>query len=204
MARAPYLAAICLVLLPLLASAKEKVEPPKSSESVQPLSILQDRGFAGAVLGAVIGAILGSFGATWAARHGAVLTARASREEVRRNIVRELHKEFVYGSKLRARLRAELLLFHDMQGKFRGKNFEDMYKGAMSIEEYADVAAVLNMFRLLDEYKEAGHIDEAEAREAFGWIYGWWWKNVIEPYSVGLTNDPDWQPIISKRDWLLG
>jgi hypothetical protein len=205
MAKTSYLAAICFVLLSLLVNAQENQKPteqelPTSSQSVPVRDFLRDPGFEGAIWGGIVGGIIALVGGILAIS----LAGRAARKDSRRQIVRELQKEFVYGSMLRARLRAELLLFHDLHGKYKGQNFEALYKGAMPLDEYADVAAVLNLFRLLNEYKEAGHIDEVEARAAFGWIYDWWWKNVIKPYSTGLEGNPDWQPHITKRDWLLG
>lgn len=196
-----YLAAVCFfLLLSLPMNAQEgqksnKQEPPTSSQSPAVRAWLRDPGFEGAIWGAVVGGII-----TLAA---GMMASRAARKDSGRQIVRELQKEFVYGSMLPARLRAELLLFHDVHGRYKGLNFEDLYKGAMPLDEYADVAAVLNLFRLLNDYKEAGHIDEAETRAAFGWIYCWWWRNVIEPYSIGLEGDPDWEPHITRRDWLL-
>jgi hypothetical protein len=204
MSRITCLVPICFVCGPLLTNAQEKRESSKpevstSSQTELARRFLGDAGFEGAIWGAMVGGIITLLGSILAVR----LTSRAARRDSGSQIVRELQKEFVYGSLLPARLRAELLLFHDVHGKYRGKNFEDLYKGAMPLAEYADVAAVLNLFRLLNDYKEAGHIDEIEARAAFGWIYAWWWKNVIEPYSIGLESNPDWQPHITKRKWLL-
>lgn len=191
--------AMCLITVPFLVDAQDKPETPKPSEPSPSRSIFQDPGF----VGAIVGAFLGAFATLGATQLGVFLSAKTGQNESRRQIVRELQKEFVYGSMLPARLRAELLLFHDVHQQFKGKNFEELYKGAMPLEQYADVAAVLNLFRLLSDYKEADHIDEAEARAAFGWIYRWWWTNVIEPYSKGLQNNPDWAPHVTRRDWLL-
>lgn len=198
--RIAFLAATCVVCVPLLANAQEKQDPAMADSATNSQgqtwhSLPGDPGFVGAILGALLGGA-GSAIAVW-------LTTRATRKDSRRHIVRELHKEFVYGSMLRARLRAELLLFYDVEGKYKGKNFEELYKGGLSLDEYADVAAVLNLFRLLNDYKIARHIDEEEARSAFGWMYCWWWKHVIVPHSVGLEDKADWVPHITRRDWLL-
>jgi hypothetical protein len=189
---------------PLLANTQEKQKSSKhetaTTSLIEPVRrFLGDAGFEGAIWGALVGGAISLVGGMLAVG----LTTRATRKDSRRQIVRELQKDFVYGNVLPARLRAELLLFHNPQDKYKGKNFEDLYKGAMPLNEYADVAAVLNLFRLLNDYKESGHIDEDEARSAFGWIYCWWWRRVIAPYSVGLEHDPDWGPHIAKRDWLL-
>jgi hypothetical protein len=120
-----------------------------------------------------------------------------------RSILRELEREFVFGERLPARLRAERALHPIEKSAFKEQNFEDMYRGGMTVDQYSDVAAVLNLFRLLNSYKEAGDIDADEARRSFGWIYSWWWTKVIEPYSKGLTNDPDWMPHLKKHEWLL-
>jgi hypothetical protein len=90
----------------------------------------------------------------------------------------------------------------DGGSEFKDWNFNRMYR-EMKIEQYADIASVLNWFRLLNSYKEAGEIDVTEARRAFGSIYSWWWTNVIQHYSRGLENDPDWQPYLKKYGWLL-
>lgn len=191
MSRISRLAAICFMLAPLFANAQEMPERPQPDGRDIDWSDIEAKA-AVAVLGAIMGATIGAF-----------MTSRINRASSRRQVLRELQKEFVYGDMLRPRLRAELLLFYDAEGKFKDKNFEDFYKGAMTLDEYADVAAVLNLFRLLDDYKTAGHIDEAEARKAFGWIYRWWWEKVIEPHSKGLEDDPNWKPHVARRDWLL-
>jgi hypothetical protein len=199
----------------------EAANPAASDKSH---SILSDPGFDGAILGGIVGAILAGIGAIISARQGAFITIQAVRVDSKQGLVLELLKEFVYGSMLKSRLNAELLLHYDTRGRFNKTiiaaennatrqqntaaqqieklNFEDLYKGAMSIEEYADVAAVLNLFRLLDDYKNANRINADEAKKAFGWIYKWWWDNIVEPRRHGLENNADWAPHITKRDWL--
>jgi hypothetical protein len=125
------------------------------------------------------------------------------RQARQRDIIRELEKEFVYGEKLLARLRAERALYPIESSIYKEKNFQDLYRGEMEIEIYADVASVLNLFRLLNSYKEAGDIDVTEARRAFGWIYTWWQTKVITHYSKGLENNPDWAPHLKKHEWLM-
>jgi hypothetical protein len=125
------------------------------------------------------------------------------RREQQRKTLREIEKEFVYGTKLLARLRAERTLYPIENNTFKDKNFQDLYRGAMELETYTDVASVLNLFRLLNSYKESGDIDADDARRAFGWIYKWWWTKVIQHYSRGLTEDPDWAPHLKKHEWLL-
>jgi hypothetical protein len=125
------------------------------------------------------------------------------RRERQRYALRELEKEFLYGAMLAPRLRAGRRLHPIEKSDFKDWNFNKMYR-EMAIEHYADIAAVLNWFRLLNSYKEAGDIDVSEARRAFGWMYKWWWTNVLEHYSKGLDSDPDWQPYLKKHDWLFG
>jgi hypothetical protein len=59
----------------------------------------------------------------------------------------------------------------------------------------------LNLFRLLDDYRKHKVIDERAAGKAFGDMNGWWWREVIQPRSQGLG--PDWQPHVSRKEWLL-
>jgi hypothetical protein len=204
MTRRSYFAVICFLLVPIFASAQDRQEPNGAGAASHPTdwrTFARDPGFEGGVWGGIIGGALGFL--------GAVLTvywmSKTSRKDNRRQTVRELKKEFIYGSMLRSRLNAELLLCYDVGNRFSGKNFEDMYTDHALIakEDYADVAVVLNLFRLLDDYKNAGHIDEVEARKEFGWIYTFWWEKVISVHSAGLENNPDWGPHIKRRDWLL-
>lgn len=121
----------------------------------------------------------------------------------KKDVIRDLEMDFVYGAKLAPRLRAERALYPIESSSYKTKNFRDLYREAMGIEAYADVAMVLNLFRLLNSYKEADIIDPNDARRSFGWIYKWWWEKIIQHYSQGLQDDPDWAPHLKRHDWLL-
>ena len=72
----------------------------------------------------------------------------------------------------------------------------------MTVDEYSTVAAALNLFRLLNSYKETGR-STSSTRLAFGWIDTWWRDNVVQPRSKRLETSKDRRPHLAKQDWLL-
>lgn len=133
---------------------------------------------------------------------GAVLTQRFSVGESKRQRLRDLQRDFFAGSMLEPRLRAERM-FITRKEEFQGLNLKQMFEGKLCMDQYKDVAVVLNVFRLLRAYKESHYIDEADARKQFGWAYAWWWENVFQPYTVRMEDERDWEPHIRKQEWLL-